>query len=380
MGTALVGTAPGGNGPSDNQPSGPERPSRGRKALVLAAVGLVLLGGAAGAGIAYAFRPNQGPSGALATSPATGKSLTTSQVAALVNPAVVDITTNLGEGTGMIATSNGEIITNNHVVEGATSIKVATLNHGTYTAKVVGTDAKADVAVLQLTGVSGLPTVKFGNSSDVQVGNTVVAIGNAQGQDELPGTVTAGAVTALGRTITASDETGASETLTGMIQMNAQIQPGDSGGPLVDSSGEVIGMDTAAASSDSASSTSIGFALPINRVLQVANDIEQGKSGNGIVIGSVAFLGIAGETVKGGSGQVAGAGLEFVEPGSPADKAGIQQGDVIVAFNGHTVTTMPALANMIHQLRPGDSATVTFVNTNGGRQTVTVTLGAAPPA
>ena len=181
------GYGPGGNGPSDNQPAGPERPSRGRKAVVLAAVGLVLFGGAAGAGIAYAFRPNQGPSGALATSPATGKSLTTSQIAAVVNPAVVDITTNLGEGTGMIATSNGEIITNNHVVEGATSISVATLNHGTYTAKVVGTDAKADVAVLQLTGVSGLPTVKFGDSSDVQVGNTVVAIGNANGQDQLPG-------------------------------------------------------------------------------------------------------------------------------------------------------------------------------------------------
>ena len=188
-------------------------------------------------------------------------------------------------------------------------------------------------------------------------------------------------MTALNRSITASDETGASENLTGMIQMNAQIQPGNSGGPLVDSSGEVIGMDTAAASTDNAAASVIGFALPINRVLQVANDIESGKAGNGVVVGSVAFLGVAGETVQAqGSGQTSGAGLEFVQPGSPADQAGIQQGDVIFAFNGHTTATMQSLATQIHKLRPGDQATVTFLNTNGGKQTVTVTLGQAPPA
>jgi S1-C subfamily serine protease len=319
----------------------------------------------------------------LASSP-PGKTLTTSQIEAEVSPAVVDIDTNLGEGTGIIAASNGEIITNNHVVEGATSIKVSILHRGTYTATVVGTDAKADVAVLRLSGVSGLPTVKFGDSSTIKVGSSVVAIGNSGGLNLLPSPATSGAVTALGRSITASDESGASgasENLKGMIQMNAQIQPGNSGGPLVDSSGEVVGMDTAAASTDSNSQTVIGFALPINRVLQIANDIERGKSGTGIVIGSVAFLGIAGETVQlQGSGQASGAGLEFVEPGSPADQAGIQQGDVIVAFNGHATTTMEALATLIHQLRPGDRATVTFLNTNGGRQTVTVTLGTGPPA
>jgi S1-C subfamily serine protease len=317
----------------------------------------------------------------LASSP-PGKTLTTSQIEAEVSPAVVDIDTNLGEGTGIIATSNGEIITNNHVVVGATSIKVSILHHGTHAATVVGTDAKDDVAVLRLSGVSGLPTVKFGDSSTIKVGSSVVAIGNSGGLNLLPSPATSGAVTALGRSITASDERGPSENLKGMIQMNAQIQPGNSGGPLVDSSGEVVGMDTAAASTpDSGSQTVIGFALPINRVLQIANDIEKGKSGNGIVIGSVAFLGIAGETVQlQGSGQASGAGLEFVEPGSPADQAGIQQGDVIVAFNGHATTTMEALATLIHQLRPGDPATVTFLNTNGDRQTVTVTLATGPPA
>ena len=375
------GYGTGGYGARDDQPAGPQRPRRGRRAAALAAAALVLLGAGAGAGVAYAFRPTQGSPSALASSPA-GKSLTTSQIAATVDPAVVDVTTNLGEGTGIIATSKGEIITNNHVVEGATSIRVAILNHGTYTATVVGTDAKADVAVLQLSGVSGLPTVRFGNSSAIKVGNTVVAIGNAGGLNQLPLPATSGAITALGRTITASDPSGASETLTGMIQMNAQIQPGNSGGPLVDSSGEVIGMNTAAANTDNASSAVIGFAIPIDRVLQVANDIEQGKSGNGIVIGSVAFLGIAGVTVPlQGSSQSSGAGLEYVVPGGPADKAGIQQGDVIVAFNGHATTTMQILAGLIHQLRPGDNATVTFLNTaTGGKQTVTVTLGTGPPA
>ncbi len=371
---------PGGYDPgSYGSPAEPGTPRRGRRLAALAAAVLIFAGAGAGAGIAYALGHNQGSTpGALASSPA-GKSLTTGQIAAEVDPAVVDIDTNLGEGTGIISTPTGEIITNNHVVEGATAIRVAVLNRGTYTATVVGTDAGADVAVLQLSGVSGLPTVKFGNSSSVQIGTSVVAIGNAGGQG-FPSTVTSGAVTALGRTINAGDETGASETLTGVIQTDALIQPGNSGGPLIDSSGDVIGMNTAAASTDGPTST-ISFALPINRVLQVANNIEQGKSGNGIVIGAEAFLGIAGETVSlQGSGPASGAGLEYVQLGTPAARAGLESGDVIVAFNGHATPTMERLATLIHEQRAGDRATVTFENTNGGTQTVSVTLIAAPPA
>jgi S1-C subfamily serine protease len=313
----------------------------------------------------------------LATSPAGG-SLTTSQIAAAVDPAVVDIVTNLGEGTGIIATSNGEIITNNHVIEGASSIKVSVENRGSYSATVVGTDAVADVAVLQLAGLTGLPTVKFANSNHLSVGSSVVAIGNAGGQG-FPSTVTAGAVTALGRTIQASDSTGATEKLTGMIQMDALIEPGNSGGPLVDSSGEVVGMDTAAASADGA--TPIGFALPINRVLQIASDIEHGKAGKGIVVGVVAFLGIEGQTVSlQGAASSTGVGLEYVDPQSPAATAGIEEGDVIVAFDGHTTASLNELATLIHHLRPGDRATVSFDNLIGGTETVTVTLGTAPPA
>ena len=368
---------PGSYGPAGNQPTEPERPKRSRKLAAIVAVSLVLVGAGGGAGIAYVSRQSQGTAAGLATSPA-GHSLTTAQVASAVGPAVVDINTNLGEGTGMIATSNGEIITNNHVVEGATSINVVIENRGTYKATVVGTDATADVAVLQVSGVRGLPTVKFGSFSTVRIGNPVVAIGNAGGQG-FPSTVTAGAVTALGRTITASDQNGVSESLTGLIQMDALIEPGNSGGPLVNSSGDVIGMDTAAASADGA--TPIGFALPINRVLQIANDIEQGKGGQGIVIGVVAFLGVEGATASiQGSGSATGAGLEYVEPGSPAYLAGLQGGDVIVAFDGHATPTMNELATLIHKLRPGDRVKVTFESSYGGTQTVNVTLATAPPA
>lgn len=332
--------------------------------------------GAGGAEIAYLARPGQDSAAGLAASPA-GRSLTTAEIAAALDPAVVDIVTNLGEGTGMIATSNGEIITNNHVVEGANSIKVSVLNRGTYTATVVGTDAVADVAVLRLTGVSGLATVKFASSSAVSLGSSVVAIGNAGGQG-FPSTVTTGAVTSLGRTIMASNDSGGSETLTDMIQIDALIEPGNSGGPLVDSSGEVIGMDTAAASEDGA--TPMGFALPINKVVETVNDIKQGKAGHGIVIGVKAFLGVEGEAVTIGTGTTTGVGLEYVDPGSPAELAGLQEGDVIVAFDGHSTPSLSELATLIHKLRPGDRAKITFDNFTGGTQTVTTTLVAAPPA
>ena len=372
------GPAPGLYGPGGYGPetSVPPRQKRGRKALAVIAAALVLLSAGAGAGIAYLSRSNQSSAAGLAASPA-GHTLTTSQIAATVDPAVVDINTNLGEGTGIIATSSGEIITNNHVVEGATTIKVLTDNGGTYTATVVGTDATADVAILQLKGVSGLPTVKFGNSSSLKIGDSVVAIGNAGGQG-FPSTVTAGAVTALHRTIMASNDTGSTESLTNVIQMDALIEPGNSGGPLVNSSGRVVGMDTAAASADGA--TPIGFALAINKVLQIANDIMHGKAGHGIVIGSTARLGIEGQAVSLGSGSATGVGLEYVDPGSPAAMAGIQEGDVIISFDGHSTPSLAALANLIHKLRPGDRADVTFDNLTGGTQTVTVTLAAAPPA
>ena len=181
--------------------------------------------------------------------------LSASQIAARVDPGLVDVISTDGyqqatsEGTGIVLTSTGEVLTNNHVINGATSIKVVDVGNGkTYTAAVVGYDATQDVAVLQLQGASGLTTASLGDSSSVQTGDSVVALGNAGGKGGTPSVAT-GSVTALNQSITASDDlSGVSEQLTGLIETNADIQPGDSGGSLVNAYGEVIGMDTAASS------------------------------------------------------------------------------------------------------------------------------------
>jgi S1-C subfamily serine protease len=204
-------------------------------------------------------------------------------IANAVSPAVVDITAGfpdgLAAGTGMIISSNGEVLTNNHVVDGATQIEAQIGGVGVhYDVQVIGTDAAADVALLQIQGVSGLPTVSIGDSTRVSVGDTVVAIGNALGR-EGPPTASQGQVTGLDRTITATDATGSSaETLTGLIQVDAGIVPGDSGGPLVDQSGRVVGMDTAASARHFRfrSGTSQGFAIPIATAMSVAQRLAQG--------------------------------------------------------------------------------------------------------
>ena len=218
---------------------------------------------------------------------------------------VVDINTVIdygaaeAAGTGIVLTSNGEILTNNHVIDGATSIKVTIVSTGkSYTATVVGDDPTDDVAVLQLSGASGLATAKLGDSSSVAVGNTVTAVGNAGGTGGTPSAAT-GTVTALNQSITATDEGGGnSENLTGMIEINADIQAGDSGGPLYSASGTVIGIDTAA-SSQSFNSTTTGFAIPINKALSIAKQIESGTETSTIHIGPTAFLGV--ELGSGGS-------------------------------------------------------------------------------
>ncbi len=177
----------------------------------------------------------------------------------------------------------------------------------------------------------------------------------------------------------ASDHNGATSRWPGMIQMDALIEPGNSGGPLVDSSGQVIGMDTAAASADGA--TPIGFALPINQGAEGSPTTSMhGKAGGGIVIGVQGPPRHRGPGRLHGHGTTTGVGLEYVDPASPAALAGMQEGDVIVAFNGHSTPTFAALATLIHKLHPGDRAQVTFDNLTGGSQTVTVTLAAAPPA
>ncbi|HVB52886.1 MAG TPA: trypsin-like peptidase domain-containing protein [Candidatus Acidoferrales bacterium] len=326
--------------------------------------------------------------------------LNVSAVTAKVEPGVVDITAVDGyqnatsAGTGMILTSNGEVLTNNHVIDGATSITVQVDGVGTkYTAKVVGYDVTSDVALLQLENASGLQTVTVGNSSNVLVGLPVVAIGNAL---DLPGkpTVTSGAITATGRSITASDQgNSSSENLAGLLQSDASLCSGNSGGPLANSSGQVIGMNTAAATNSSSSSCStVGFAIPINTALSIATTIQQGQSSTTVHIGLPAFLGVDVENASsaasrgngfGGFGQStppvnSGALITNVIASTPAQSAGLVAGDVITAANGATITTVASLSAAIDSAKPSQSIAITWVDASDTSHTANMTLTTGP--
>src|SRR5215831_10530566 len=228
--------------------------------------------------------------------------LTTAQVAAQTNPGLVDVVSTLGlqqaasAGTGLVLTPSGEILTNNHVIRGATSIRVTDIGNGhTYSAKVVGYDQSKDIAVLQLVGASGLQTVALGSSSTVGVGDKVVALGNAGGKGGTPH-VAVGKVAGLDASIVASDESsGTAERLTGLIRHNAPIQPGDSGGPLVSNTGKVIGIDTAGSSSSGfqvqggPSQPTQAFAIPINDAMAIAHQIEAGQASDTVHIGATGI-------------------------------------------------------------------------------------------
>jgi len=328
---------------------------------------------------------------AWATAGASSTQLSTSQIASQVDPGLVDVISTLGyqrataEGTGMVLTSTGEVLTNNHVVAGATSIKVRDIGNGrTYTATVVGYSDSNDVAVLQLKGASGLPTVTVGDSSGLSTGQKVVALGNAGGKDGTPAVAT-GTVSAVGSTITAVDQgDGVLEHLTGMIRTNANIEPGDSGGPLVNTSGQVIGMDTAASTGSStgldttSAATTTAFSIPINKALALASQIEAGTSSAMVHTGPTAFLGVAIAPSAGGADGTAGATAEGVLPGSAAAKAGLAAGDTIESVGGHAVASASELQTVIEGFHPGDRVTVTWADQFGQSHTATVTLTTGP--
>jgi S1-C subfamily serine protease len=269
-----------------------------------------------------------------------------------------------GAGTGMVLTSDGLVLTNNHVISGASTIKVRFADGKVADASVVGSSAAADVAVVKVQGMSGLPTVALGNSGRLVVGDDVVAIGNALA---LPGgpTVTEGIVSATGRSIDAGDE-----HLDGVIQTDAAINPGNSGGPLVNSEGEVIGMNTAVAGEGQ----NIGFAIAIDTIKPL---ISQLKTGTTI---AQAFLGVSTETVDEALAQQFGLGTDHgalvadVSPGSPAENAGLRQGDVIVKVDGKDINTNDELVAAVRRHKPGDKVTLT-VERNRQSRTIDVTLG-----
>jgi S1-C subfamily serine protease len=315
-----------------------------------------------------------------------------------VDPGLVDVVATDGleqatsAGTGIVLTSNGEILTNNHVIEGATSLKVTDIGNGrTYTAKVVGYDSTHDVAVIQLENASGLTVASLGDSSSVQTGSTVVALGNAGGKGGTP-SVASGTVTGLNQSITASDElSGVSEQLTGLIETNADIQAGDSGGSLVNSYGQVIGMDTAASSgysfqSQNGQSAEQAYAIPIDSALSIAKQIEAGTTSATVHIGATAFLGVgfSAQSSQGGfggtGGSSTGAVIAEAVSGSPAAKAGLVAGDEITSVGGTSVSAAEDVAHALVKYHPGDTIAITYINSSGESQTANVTLATGPAA
>lgn len=396
----------------------PPRRSRGRHALGLTATALVAM--AVGAGAAVGLSHGSSPSG---SATATSKTmLTTNQIANRVSPGLVDVTSTLGyqnataKGTGIVLTSNGEILTNNHVINGATSVSVTDIGNGkTYKATVVGYDESSDIAVLQASGASGLTTAATGDSSSVRVGDRVVALGNAGGVGGAP-SVAPGTVTALDQSITASDESsGSSEQLQGLIETNADIQAGDSGGSLVNAYGQVIGVDTAASSSfqlgnpfggngfggngfggngfggngfggsgssgsgsSGSGDTTQGFAIPINTALSIARQIEGGHASSTVHIGATGFLGlsIASQNEAGTPGVM----LQGSVPGTPAASAGLTQFDVVTSIDGQRVTSGTNVQQIMIRHHPGDKVSIGWTDTNGQAHSATVTLANGPAA
>lgn len=282
----------------------------------------------------------------------------------------LDYGTGQAAGTGMVLTSDGEILTNHHVVEGATAIEVEVVSTGqTYTADVVGYDSTHDVAVLQLEGASGLTPVTTDATGAVAVGDDVTGVGNANG-DGGAASAAAGTVVALDQSITVSDEQGgASSRLSGLIQVDADIISGDSGGALYDEDGEVVGMNTAA-SSGSADVT--GYAVPISQALAIADQIESGTASATVQIGNHGYLGVQ------LSSEVTGALVAGVVDDSPAASAGLTAGSTITSFNGSPVTSADDLSEAVAGLAVGDRVTVAWTDTAGQAHTETMTLGDGP--
>jgi S1-C subfamily serine protease len=442
------GQPPGGFGPpADYVQQGGQPPRRSRARGFITYVIVAALFAGVGAGAVFAldrngstpaaqstpgstgpsfspFRDGFGPSPG--SSPDSGLSRAQTKIVNAIQPALVDISSNLGyEGgaaaaTGMIISSSGLVLTNNHVIEDTTKLtaKLVDPPHTTFAAKWLGYDKTDDVALIQLENAHGLKTVPFGNSAAIRVGDSVIAMGNAEGDGGAPPVT--GTITALNQTIKASDEGASTETLRDMLETNAPIVPGDSGGPLTDSAGRVIGMDTAASSGGlGQSAASEGFAIPIDRALAIARQIAAGKGSSSIQIGATGFMGVLVPSSSNSSspktqqaqqmatdekyGQVptatqnclpndenagvprsiapASAGTLILGDlcGTPAATAHITAGDVITAVDGRTVTTPTSLTAIMGSYRPGDTVRVTWVDTSGQQRVSSLDLTQKPP-
>jgi S1-C subfamily serine protease len=375
---------PGPAGPAG--PGGPAgfggrgRPRRRARRRLLAAFYIAVIALASFWGLQNSRHPAVAPGH---SAPASGA------IPSRVDPGLVDIVTTLSyqqaqaAGTGMVLTRSGEVLTNNHVIEGATSIRVTDVGNGrTYRASVLGYDRSHDVAVLQLQGASGLATVQTGNSARVAAGQKVTGIGNAGGRGGIPSVVT-GRIVGVDAKVMASDGTaGTTERLSGLIRHDAPIKPGDSGGPLVSSTGRVIGMNTAASTNFRLGRQTTAFAIPIDRALSIARQIEAGANSPTVHIGATGFLGVAvGPSTRArGAAWPAGSGIVIsgVFAGSPASRAGLAAGDLIVEAGGRRVRTPLELQGRLERRHPGDRVSIGWVDRGGQRHTVTVVLMTGP--
>jgi putative serine protease PepD len=347
--------------PTPTPQRGPNGKWRPGAALLAVAV---LAGGAAG-GVVGRITDDGAPAAAVTTNTGTGtgslaKLSNIQQLLARIEPAVVSVRTQAyqsgrfgpsqGAGSGTILTADGEVLTNAHVVEGARTIEVF-LNgeENGRAADLIGMNVAEDVALVKIRNASGLPTAELGNSGDLRVGDSVVAIGNALNLGATA-TVTEGIVSALNREIQAPGV-----DLNGLIQTDAAINPGNSGGPLVDAQGRVIGVDTAVAGD----AQNIGFALAIDDVKPLIEALRAGKGTSSTVVGQQAFLGVTLEDAANG------AGVAQVVNGSPADDAGLQAGDVITKVDSTAVSSSAEAVSAIRAHKVGDTVTVTW--TRDGR-------------
>jgi len=390
-------TMPGIAPPPPPSPAATKSPGRFRSWLPVALVA-ALIGGGVGAGVtalavdnnnnsagnAIIHESNAAPGAAVLNGNVTIPQLVDKVIHAVVS---IDVKSNGNEdeGTGMIITSDGEVITNNHVIElytqGGNSGSITVTEYGQIKplpATLIGFDQTKDVALLKINSASNSPTVTFGNSAKAVVGDSVVAIGNALGLSAGTPTVTQGIVSALGRTVTAGGIGTQTETLQNMIQTDAAINSGNSGGPLIDTAGQVIGMNTAVAvsSSDGTSSQNIGFAIPAASIESLLPELQKGQqNGNG-----GGYLGVDITTLtpalrqQYGFTPTSGAVILTVVSGSPAAKAGLVQGDVIVNIDGNAITSSEDLQKQIQKDKPGQTITITYYVGNSKR-TTTATLG-----
>ena len=395
------------------RPSGqfPSQPRWRRGMAIAAVIAMVLVGGALlgnasrGGSLFSNDTSSTAQNGASATSPSDASSVNrpndsanVSGVTGKVQPGLVNITTTLyggagqGAGTGMVISSSGEVLTNNHVIENADTINVEIGGDGeSHSAKVIGYDVADDVALIKIDNVSGLDTIPIGNPDDVVVDDPIVVLGNALGRGGDP-TAASGTVTALNRQITATDADGSNaETLTNLIQVQADVQPGDSGGALVDSDGEVVGMTTAASSNGfrfQEESDGVGFAIRIDKALSVVKQIRNGEEVDGVHVGSRGLLGVSlqSETAatpgrRGGGSTSTGNGAEVIGVSEgPAQDAGIETGDVIVSLGDATITSSSELSSAMDKYHAGDKVEVGWTDASGSVQHATLKLIEGPPA